>query len=106
MSEATSAPANLIPPEVETFSREQQADAILPAVVELTQRLFPDGALSVALEADPEIPNDRSITLLVRGVRMTAEEASDTAERWDRELLAVCPAPLVSVFRLGLGLRR
>jgi hypothetical protein len=106
MSEVTSAPAISIPPDVQAFSQSQRVETILPAVVELTQRLFPDGTLTVTLDDDPEIANDRSITLLVRGLRMTAEEASETAERWDRGLLAVCPPPLASVFRLGLGLRR
>jgi hypothetical protein len=95
-----------IPPEVRAFAAQQKVEQYLPGVLDLTRRTFPETTISVALEVDPEIPDDRHITLFARGLRLSAGQAVEATGRWDRGLLAVCPAPLAWVFRLGVGFTR
>jgi hypothetical protein len=95
-----------IPPEVRAFAAQQKVEQYLPGVLELTRSTFPGTTVSVGLEVDPEMPDDRHITLFARGVRLSPEQAVEATGQWDRGLLAVCPAPLAWVFRLGVGFAR
>ena len=63
-----------VPPAVLAFAAEQGVTAYLPAMVEMTRRLFPTAALAVLVEDDPEIANDRHIVLEVDTNGMTTEE--------------------------------
>lgn len=89
-------------PEVSAFAAEQGVSAELPAVVELTRRLFPDATLSVIVEDDPEIANDWHIVIEAKNINMLVSQALEALDEWDRGLFACCPAPLTCVFRLGL----
>ena len=90
-----------VPAEVIAFAAEQGVGAYLPGVLEMTRRTFPDAALGVVVEDDPEIPNDRHIVVLAKGIKLTVEQAVEATWDWHRGLFACCPAPLVCVFRLG-----
>ena len=103
MTQTSSLPVP-IPPEVLAFAAEQGVDAYLPGVLEMTRKTFPDAALGVVVEDDPEIPNDRHIVVLAKGAKLTVERAVEARWEWHRGLFASCPAPLVCVFRLGLEL--
>jgi hypothetical protein len=92
-----------LPPEVLTFAAEQGVAAYLPAVVQMTRQLFPHSPLTVQIEDDPEIANDRHIVLIAENVDLEVSEAVEARWQWLRELFARCPAPLVCVFRLGMG---
>jgi hypothetical protein len=76
--------------------------AYLPAVVDMTQRVFPSATVELVVEDDPEIVNDRHIVLITKAKGLTVEEAMAATSQWHRGLFANCPAPLVCVFRLGL----
>lgn len=84
------------------FALEHGVSAELPVVLEMTHRLFPQAMVSVFVEDDPEIANDRHIVILAKGVNLTVDDAVEATWDWHREMSTCCPAPLVCVFRLGV----
>src|SRR5438105_2702752 len=106
MMHATQGPSQIWPQDVLAFAAEQGVGTYLPGVVEMSRRVFPRAALSVMIEDDPEIANDRHIVVTVTAPDPTAAEALEARWEWHRELFACCPSTLVYHFRLGLeGLR-
>ena len=95
-------PLPAVPPEVQTFAEEQGVTAYLPAVLEMTRRLFPQAPMTVLVEDDPEIANDRHIVLEVAVTSRDVEELSAARQRWVSEIFQHCPATHVCVFRLGM----
>ncbi len=93
-----------IPSEVWALAAEQGVQAELPAIVEMTRRLFPDAAISLELDIDPEIANDRHIAILAKGVNLTVDQGMEASQESHRGLFHCCPASLTSIFRLGLEL--
>jgi len=93
-----------IPKDVASFAVDHGVQAELPAVLQMTRRVFPHANIQVELDEDPEIADDRHIVVLVRAVSMPVDQAVEMRWQWHRGLLACCPAPLVWVFRLGLEL--
>jgi hypothetical protein len=91
-----------VPAEVQAFAAEQGVSAYLPAVVDMTQRVFPSATVELVVEDDPEIANDRHIVLITKAKNLTVEKAMEWTWQWHSGLFANCPAPLVCVFRLGL----
>jgi hypothetical protein len=60
----SAAPHPTVSPDVLAFAREQGVEQYVPAVIELTRRLYPTATrFDVFLEDDPEIANDRHIIL-------------------------------------------
>ncbi len=102
MASALEQSSIIIPPEVSTFAAEQGVRAVLPAVLEMTRRLFPHAEMGATVEEDPEIANDRHIVVVVKAKGMPVPEALEKRWQWHRGLFACCPAPLVSTFCLGL----
>ena len=100
----TTAPAPLptVPPEVTAFAAEAGVTAYLPAVLAMTRRLFPAAPLTVQLDIDPEIPDDRHIIVLVDVSGMSVDQMSHLQQEWIRQIFDICPAPHVCVFRIGL----
>lgn len=92
-----------LPAEVVSFANAQGVSSILPAVLEMTRRVFPNAALNVLLEADPEIANDAHIVVEVK-VELEVPQALEARFQWHRELFGCCPAPQVCVFRLAMEL--
>jgi hypothetical protein len=92
----------VIPPQVEAFAAQEGVSSHLPAVLKMTQRIFPNAQIRLVLDEDPEIADDRHIALEVKAEDMKVSEALDARYQWHRDLFANCPAPLVCVFRLGL----
>jgi hypothetical protein len=102
MTGATQIAPPTLPCEVLAFAAEQRVSAYLPAVLDMTRRVFPCAALSVVVEDDPEIANDRHIVIRVNAKDLTVSEALEARWQWHRELFTCSPAPLAHVFRLGL----
>jgi hypothetical protein len=102
MSQAAQTLTNLVPPEVAAFAGEQGVLSYLPAVMEMTQRIFPNSALKVQVEDDPEIANDRHLIIEVKAPDLDVAQGLERRFQWHRSLFASCPASLVCVFRLGL----
>lgn len=103
MSQLMQTPSLRVPSEVLAFAAEQGVSACLPAVLEITQRIFPDAHLSVRIEDDPEIPHDRHIVFDL-DVSLDASGALAAQRAWNDALFRCCPAPLVCVFRLSMEL--
>src|SRR5260370_23292309 len=102
MAKATLSFPVQIPLEVCAFAAEQGVQADLPAVVDMTRRLFSEAAISLELDIDPEIANDRHIAVLVKGVNLTVDQGMEASQEWHRGLFHCCPASFAWVFRLGL----
>ncbi len=98
----TSGALAALSPEVLKFAAEQGVGDYLPAVLEMTQRIFPDAPLSVFVEGDPEIANDYHIVLEVAVSSTDAEELFAGQQRWTAEIFQRCPSTHVPVFRLGM----
>jgi hypothetical protein len=102
MIQAKSAPEVNIPSEVTTFAAEQGVTEYLPQVIELTQRIYPRATLTVEIDDDPEIPNDRHILINAEGVDLPESLGLDKSWEWHGSLFACCPASLVPVFRVSV----
>lgn len=105
MSIDTSVPIAVeIPAEVIQLAIEEGVEEYLPAVLEMTRRLFPSASpFEVLLDEDPEIADDRHILISVR-IPGTASEAAAARSLWCGEISNCCPAPSVCVFRIRLRL--
>ena len=90
-----------IPPEVELFAAHEGVAPYLHEVIMMTNRVFPNCRISLLVEDDPEIADDRHIVLEAK-TNMEVAEALHAEYQWHEGLFAHCPAPLASVFRLGL----
>ena len=104
MSQAVQARSPVIPREVLAFALEQGVDPYLPAVLQMTDCLFASARVDLQVDEDPEIAQDRHITIKVAGGDMQVAQALEARYQWHRELFNCCPAPLVCIFRLGLEL--
>jgi hypothetical protein len=103
MSLATQTPFLAVTSEVLAFASEQGVSSYLPAVMEMTQRRFPDARrFAMLVEEDPEIANDRHIVIAIDLAGITAEQYVERDGQWGHELFQICPAPVVCVFRLRL----
>lgn len=104
MNQVTAAPlAPSISPEVAVFAAEQRVAEYLPAVLAMTQRIFPCRRLTVLLEGDPEIANDWHIVFEVDITGLSAEDLLRTHDQWSEGLFQNCPSTHAAVFRLGWG---
>ena len=102
MTQIAQTPGIEVPQEVLAFAAEQGVTPYLPAVLEMTRRIFPAAQMSVVVEDDPEIANDRHIVIVGQVEKRPVSEALEARYQWHRGLFACCPAPLVSVFRQGV----
>jgi hypothetical protein len=90
-----------VPPEVWTFAAEQGASDYVYPLIELMQRLFPGRPLTVLLEDDPEIVNDRHIVIEADVTGMTVDELVAAQRGWSSGIFRHCPATHVPIFRSG-----
>ena len=103
MTPSTQAAAFTVSPDVIDFAAAQRVAPYLYAVLQMTQRLFPDAQrIAATVENDPDIPGDQHLTIEVDVAGMDAKRYADAKFRWGRELFHLCPAPLVCVFRCAL----
>ena len=102
-SSIASMPVPVAPPDVLGFAKEQGVLAYLPAMLEVTHRVFPTWPIKVFLEDDPEIANDWHIIL---EVQVPEEATADTLvaahDKWIGETAQVCPSTHICLFRLGM----
>ena len=93
-----------IPEDVQSFAEEQGVAAYLPAMLEITDRVFPKPlGRAVVVDDDPEIAGDRHIVFEV-DVAMTVEESLVADRQWHEAALQCCPTTLICVFRLSVEL--
>jgi hypothetical protein len=79
------------------------ADYVLP-ILEMTDRLFPQAVhVETGIEEDPEISGDAHLVFHVSLPALDAELYARSKFRWGEELLQICPATLVCIFRCRLS---
>jgi hypothetical protein len=89
--------------DIVAFANREKVTDYLDLLYEATQRVFPTAKkISVILEEDPEIRDDRHILFEVQDPRDDLGNYVDAVHRWNDELYKVCPSPLMCTFRLAL----
>src|SRR5438094_838844 len=103
MSTVSAEPAPTFPADVAAFAaRQEVVDYLLP-VWQMTQIVFPMAQrMTVRLEADPEIPNERHITFEVHARELDVSRYVELHWQWSRELFQICPPTHVCLFSLDL----
>jgi hypothetical protein len=104
MTPATKTLPIAVPQEVLDFAAEQGVSDYLPAVLEMTNHIFPGGLQAVVVDDDPEIANDRHILIVVKAKTFDVPQALEARWQWHGGLFESCPARLVCVFRLDLSI--
>lgn len=95
----------VVPPEVHKVAAEQGVAEYLPAVVDLTRRVFPmSQRVIVFADDDGEIPNSWHIIFEVL-IPPDVSQAVALERQWTEGLFECCPAPLVHVFLLSMDLK-
>jgi hypothetical protein len=90
-------------PDVLDFVVRQKVDVFLDTLLTATREVFPTSRdIRVLLESDPEIAGDWHIVFEVRTPENDVPDYVAAQHRWTDELFRICPAPLVSIFRLAL----
>ncbi len=102
-SPTTSLPLPDVSPDVQTFAEKEGVAPYLPAVLEMTRRIFPTWPIKVFLEDDPEIANDWHIVLEVEVPdEPDVDRLVEVHGQWSREIFEHCPSTHVCIFRLGM----
>ena len=91
------------PRDLLDFAAAQGVADCLPAVLEMTARIFPGGLRAAIVEDDPEIADDRHILIVVKAKNLEVTEGLEKRWQWHGCLFDCCPAPQVCVFRLDLS---
>jgi hypothetical protein len=102
MVPAKSEPLPEVPAEVRAFAEQEGVTAYLPAVLEMTRRIFPAAPLRMFVEDDPEIPDDRHLVLKVELSGLDAQQLFEAQRRWTGDIFRHCPATHVPVFRIRM----
>jgi hypothetical protein len=86
--------------DVVSFAVQHQVDAYLNPLLAAVHRVYPTATnVRVLLEDDPEIRDDWHIVFEVRVPGADVPDYVAATRAWHRELLRICPAPLVCNFR-------
>jgi len=98
MTAATRVQPTAITPEVRAFAIEKGVERYLPNVLALANRLFPSTRMSIRVEDDPELPDNREIVFEVSADNLEEEEQVELQQQGTRELFQQCPATHVHFF--------
>jgi hypothetical protein len=90
MNEALDHP-NEIPKDVRDFASKQGVEKHLPAVVELTRRVYPGWEPTLKLEHDPEIPEQTWIVVGIRTTEMEFPQLREAHRAWRAGLQEISP---------------
>jgi hypothetical protein len=102
MTPTTPAVLPTVPPEVLAFAAVAGVTAELPAVVAMTRQVFPNATMSIYVEEDWEIPDDRHIVIETHVLGTSVEQGFQAQHQWSLGLLACCPSTLAHIFRVSL----
>jgi hypothetical protein len=102
MSPSTQAAPPAFAADVTAFAAENGVADYLPAVLEMTRRVFPNCLVEPHLEDDPEIPDDRFILMDVDVTGLNEDQLYTARRQWTAAIFQNCPAPHVHFFQLGL----
>jgi hypothetical protein len=88
--------------DVDSMAEQLGVRAELPAVLAMTQFVFPNARVSVEIDDDPEVNQEFHLVIAVGIPRFNGSANIEAYGRWHRELSDACPAPLKHVFRLSV----
>jgi hypothetical protein len=92
-------------PDVQQLAARLGVAAELPKVLEMTQDVFPDAAVEVAVEEDPEIADEVCLAIVVRTNVADGRELFQMARPWHRRIFECCRPDQASAFRLDTSWR-
>ena len=101
MAEQTVLPPPTMPPEVRAFAFAKDAGPYLPAVIDLTRRVFPSSELAVSLGEDAEDETHRYVALDVEVSGLDINELLAAQRAWSAGLVSICPSRYAIYFVLG-----
>jgi hypothetical protein len=91
------------PKDVLALAAELGVSDYLQPVFEMTRHVYRSAPLTVQIDEDPEIPNDRRILLEVDVTGWDVPHLVDAQNRWSTEVFDHCPSTHVRWFRLSLA---
>jgi hypothetical protein len=105
-SSGTNGTSGAFPAEVVAFAAANQVEHCLQPLLEATHHIFPTADwVKVEIDDDPEIRDDRHILYNVQVAGLPLTESRVAARKWNDAAFRICPAPLVTLFRLGMDLK-
>ncbi len=95
------------PADVVAFAAANRVEHCLQPLLEATHRIFPTARfVKVQIDDDPELRDERHILYNVQVSGLSLTESRAAARQWNDESFRICSAPLVSIFRLRMDLKR
>jgi hypothetical protein len=92
-----------VPREIEALASARGVTELVPAVLALTEQLYPSRRITCRVDRDPEEADgeDFFILLDVDVTGLNPDQLTDTQRRWCQEIVRTCPGPSAGAFRLG-----
>jgi hypothetical protein len=91
------------PADVLAFAAERQVQSYLEPLLEVTRQVFPTApSITIYVDEDPEILDDRHIVFEVHQPCVDANAYVERQRRWNDEAFRRCPPALICWFRLCL----
>ena len=91
--------------EVRELAARLGVAAELPRVLEMTREVFPNAAVEINVDTDPEIAEEVCLAVVVRTDIADGGELFRIARPWHRRLFECCHPHKASAFRLDTGWR-
>src|SRR5438093_2252030 len=99
MNQVTASPPGpTMSPEIAAFAAERGVSEYLPAVLAMTQAIYSGRDITIVLEDDPEIANDRHIVFNVDVTGLSVQQLVDTQWQWSGEIFKHCPSTHAPIF--------
>jgi hypothetical protein len=89
------------PPDVLAFAEEKSLGQYLEPLLEMTRRTFPGRFMSVSMQADGEIPDERYIAVWVKITGLSVAQLAEAEDRWYAEMRQLCSRAHETFFYLG-----
>jgi len=91
------------PPDVATLAAKLGVTQYLQPVDEMTRRVYSGSPVTVRVDEDPEIPEDRHILFEADVTGWDVPQMVEAQNRWAEGIFDCCPATHVWVFRVGMA---
>ena len=102
MPPATTASQPVLPAEVLAFAAEHGVADYLPALLEMTRRIFPTAPIKTQVVEDAETPEDRYIVFEVDVDGLDVDRMVATQHEWSGGLFVHCPPTHAHLFCLRM----
>jgi hypothetical protein len=103
MASETKSPSITIQPDALAYAKERGVAEHLPAVLEMTGRVFPTARrIEVVVEDDPSIPDFRYLIIQVHVVGWGWQQYLEAESNWRDELRKLGPTQVAMEYSLDL----